>query len=280
MPLINDQKAAHDHVHAWQTALPSQVIDSFYQLNPRSAKASQEHPLIDRIIAFEVHQQDIQDLTKGEGSNLELIYGFDQKDLGTEQAPFKMYLRSAQADKAGNKVYSPYHSLKSLTKNDIHQNYPKAIYKSLFSHEVGTPTANPYLNANLDHVTDEFITPTIEQWLFYAWRSCATSTLVDQVETVINGSRRRIERSKFDANVSNMVQVMSDPGKGTRVYTFVLLALHQVIPGDKRRYPFGPILQSYVVPPSEADVAGKGDTDTDVIRPVSFELTIPCPPSC
>ena len=268
MPKIPNQDGVSCLINAWQTALPSQVIDSFYQSNNTDFS-------LERIMAFEIDQGDLKTLTTPD-SHLEIDYGFDQHDLGGKQSAFKMLLRSVSGT-SKKKSYSDYYSLKSLTAKNIHNDYPGIIKKSLLTHNTGNNTAT--FNDS-DEVPNEYISPTIEQWLFYAWRSCPTSTLVDQLETVINGSRYRIEKSKFDTNVSNMVQVMSDPGKGTTVYSFVLLALHQVIPGDMRRYPFGPILQSYVVPPSAADVVGKGDTDTDVIRPVSFELTIPCPPLC
>lgn len=270
MPIIQDQKAAQGHVNAWKTALPSQVIDSFYQTN-------HEANLIERIVAFEITQEDIKHLAAKADSNLELVYGFDSGNLGGEQSAFKMYLRNASKNSQDKNVYSPYYSLKSLTVSAIKKQYPPALRKSLFSHQVGTATANEVIDSNPETISNEFITPTIEQWLFYAWRSCQASHLIDKVETTINGNKCRIEKSKFDSTVSTMVRNLENENQGNQIYTFALLGLHQVIPGDPRRYHFGPILQSYVVPKSLEDSSGS-EASQEVIRPVSFELTFPCPP--
>lgn len=269
MPVIKDQKAAKAHVNAWRTALPSHVVDSFYQLYDPS---NSNTPQLGRVIGFEVDQVDLKMLSQDDGSHLEIDYGFDQADLGSEQSAFKMYLRSVGG--SGEKSLSKYHSMKSLTVHNLKEDYPESIMKSFFAHNIGN---NVQTMNTAGEIPNEYISPTIEQWLFYAWRNCETAKLVDQVEAMYKGSRVRIEKSIFDANVTQAIANYESDNNESTIYTFVLLALHQVIPGDLRIFPFGPILLSFIVPESQKLL---NSNDAQPIEPEGYELTIPCPPSC
>lgn len=270
MPLIIDQDEAKAHMNAWLTALPSQVNDSFYQLYQPSDNTPSS---LRRVVAFEVDQEDMKKFAKDTDGHLEIDYGFNREDLGKGQSAFKMYIRSV-GGKGENDV-ARYHSMKSLSTDDIKNQYPEAIQKSLFAQN----QANNVETMNTPGgIPNEYISPTIEQWLFYTWRNCETAYLIDQVEAMYQDSRVRIRKSIFDPNI-NKAESKIERSKNAKIYTFVLLALHQVIPGDMRMFHFGPILLSFVAPISETqELASFQDTQT--IQPVSYELTVPCPPLC
>ncbi len=266
MPKIPNQDEVSYLINAWQTALPSQVIDSFYQSNTADFS-------LERIMAFEIDQDDLKTLTADQGSHLEADYGFDQRDLGGKQSAFKMLLRAVNGT-GKEKSYSKYYSMKSLTAKNIHHDYPGVIKKSLLTHMTGNNVVTPI---DSKEVPNEYISPTIEQWLFYAWRHCETSKLVDQVEAMYKGFRERIRKSTFDASVSQAVNKYENDNNESTIYTFVLLALHQVIPGDMRIFHFGPILLSFAVPAGQELISME---EAPVLKPESYELTVPCPPLC
>ena len=268
-PTQNTTLSPQEQIRAWRTALPSQINDSFHLIVGDK---------IERILAFSFPDKDLGLLdlinrvdTNGlESAQLVLFYGLGPANKENTGLTFKIFANVVK-DKA---IQGGYVELTPLTRSTL-GDYRK-------KHSIPTLAGEaPGLMVNTQTVTGELIPGEIERFLSYAWRACPTSLLIDQTETVLHQKRMRIERSIYDGQVYKLLgNLYSDNKKDVK--TLILLGLHAVIPGDNRRYPFGPIFKSYI-PRTKAVAEGRAvnatDTD-DTMHPVDFELSRPCPPSC
>lgn len=245
------------YLDAWKLALPSQVTDSFHQI----VSGTQE-----RVLAYKIEASYLENLEVSNG--LELHYGYDATSATSDQASFKVFLK---VKKSGSQV-DDYYDLKPQTYSAIENDLPIEVSNHLLK-----PLRVETNDANGVQLSDELIPSTIEYWLFYNWLICPTSELIDKVSTLYNGQRLRIEYSVYQSSVSSELNQLYQPSAVQPYETLVLLGLHQVVPGDRRRYHFGPILQSFPVETSGTS-ASNTYGDPTFIQPVNYELSTPCPP--
>ena len=263
----NITPSPQDQIKAWRIALPSQINDSFHLIVGGK---------IERILAFYFPDQGLPNLLtrevtdNGDQTELVLFYGLGPVNKHNTGPTFKIFANLVK-DKA---IQGDYIELTPLTRSTL-TNYRK-------KHAIPPLTGNnPQLMVDAQTVTNELIPGELQRFLTYAWKSCKTSELVDQTETVYHGQRMRIERSIYDGQVYNMLNELYANNQN-QVQTLVLLGLHPVIPGDDRRYPFGPIFKCYTpgTKISGDTEATDSSTTDDTTHTVDFELSRPCPPSC
>ena len=256
-----------DQIKAWRRALPSQINDSFHLIVGGK---------IERILAFSFPVDGLLNLITREDSTsdgetqLVLFYGLGPVNKHNTGLTFKIFANVV----TDQTIVGDYIELTPLTRSTL-TSYRK-------KHAIPPLTGNnPQLMVDAQTVTNELIPGELQRFLSYAWKSCKTSELVDQTETVYHGQRMRIERSIYDGQVYNMLNELYANNQN-QVQTLVLLGLHPVIPGDERRYPFGPIFKCYTPGTKISDNTEATDSSTtdDTPHAVDFELSRPCPPSC
>ena len=261
---------------AWLDAYPSQINDSFY-IKPEGAGS------LERILAFGLDLEAIQPLIDdynqnkklSTSSNLVLVYGLDQgKNLNTPPT----FSISVQYDDGRGNVSDAYplHPLSNST------------LSSYLSQHIAQKDGNEKpLDSDLQRLTEEVIPIYFEHLLCYAWRSCESSALVDQVEAMDEGVRKRIKRSIYDNQVCSLL-AKQYAENDNNVATVLLMGLHPVIPDGKRIFPFGPVLQSYIpgTPQDNLDdLQSNSNSNEDIeegsnVHATNYELSKPCPPSC
>ncbi len=266
-PIQSTTLSPKNQINTWRAALPSQINDSFHLVI---------NGVTERILAFSFPNKGLLNLFNSSNSKsndtpqLVLFYGLGPDDQNNARLTFKIFANIVQ----DNAIQGDYVELRPLTRSTL-SNYRK-------KHAIPTlAEENSGLMVNAQTVTGELIPGEIQRFLSYAWRTCPTSQLVDQTETILHQKRMRIERSIYDGQVYKLLGGLYEENHNN-VKTLILLGLHAVIPGDNRRYPFGPIFKSYI-PKTKgtADLETQDSDGTDEqMHPVDFELSKPCPPSC
>lgn len=264
---------------AWWRASPSQVTDAFHKvINGKTERIlAYEFPTADllKIIPKKLIRKSADEVDDID-YNLTFFYGYGADEGSNEPAYFRILAAIAPV----GKTPQSYYELVPLTHTTL-----KKYLKRHTSPSVGSSEYEP-INVEVQDVTNELIPPIMEQFFTYTWQACPTSQLVDQMEAIHHKRRLRIERSIYDGQVCDLLgQLHCD--YNADLLTLVYLGIHQVIPGNSRIFPFGPVLQSYIpgavsnAESSEETLTSTGSPgEDDPMHPVNFELSYPCPPAC